>query len=276
MVAVTFWNRVVSMFRKRWWLILPLIAVVALLLNARRQESVEGGESRSLIEVAKKVAVFPHDPNDFCQGLAIEDGIVYEGTGHYGRSALKKYELETGRVIHQVNLDPRYFGEGITILGDRVYQLTWKERICIVYDKHTLNPLGQLSYVGQGWGLADDGQQLYMSDGSSVIQVLDPATMKLQRKINVSYGRRRQSNLNELEFVKGELWACIWYEDRIARIDPETGNIKGWLDCSHLYPATQRDREHVLNGIAYDAHTDRLFLTGKNWPHLFEIALPSF
>jgi glutaminyl-peptide cyclotransferase len=276
MIQTTFWSKVYPMFRKSWWLVLPVIVVVAAVLTYRQEDAAEGSESLGLMETAQRLASFPHRNSDFCQGLAIEDGIVYESTGQYGSSSLKKYELETGRVLQQVNLDARYFGEGLTIFGDRVYQLTWKERTCIVYDKATLKPLGQLPYVGQGWGLTDDGQQLYLSDGSSVIQVLDPENMKLKRKINVSYGRRRQANLNELEFIKGELWACIWYEDRIARIDPETGNIKGWLDCSRLYPASQRPREHVLNGIAYDASTDRLFVTGKNWPKLFEIALPSF
>ncbi len=264
------------MFRKPWWLVIPLVLLGAFFLTFRRNEALESVQEAGVIEPARLIAIFPHDPNDFCQGLAIEGETVYEGTGHYGSSVLKKYELTSGALIAQVPLSPRLFGEGIAILDDRVYQLTWKERVCLVYDKHSLQLREQMAYAGQGWGLATDGQVLFMSDGTSVIQVLDPKNLQLKRKINVAYGRRRQANLNELEYINGELWACIWYEDRIARINPKTGQIKGWIDCSELYPASLRDREHVLNGIAYDAKANRLFITGKNWPHLFEIAVPRF
>jgi len=268
-------NKEPNMFRKPRWLVLALIGGVALMMTHGCTDSLEGYQEMSLVEPARVIATFPHDPNDFCQGLAVEGEVVFEGTGHYGSSVLKKYELTSGKLIAQVPLSPRYFGEGITILGDRVYQLTWKERVCLVYDKHSFQLLEQLAYTGQGWGLTNDGQHLLLSDGSSTIQVLDPKTLKLKRRISVSYGRKKQSDLNELEFVNGEIWACIWYEDRIARIDPKTGKVKGWLDCSTLYPARLRDREHVLNGIAFDPQANRLFLTGKNWPNIFEISVPA-
>lgn len=260
--------------RKGWWLIAPLTAIAAVLLLLSRVDWVAGKDGGGGMQPARQIAVFPHSTSDFCQGLCIEGSTVYEGTGHYGSSLLKKYELTTGQLIAQVSLHDSYFGEGITVMEDRIYQLTWKERICLVYDKQTLRLLAQHRYSGQGWGLTNDGKNLYLSDGSSVIQVLDPETFKVQRKIHVAYGRKRQDSLNELEFIQGEIWACIWYEDRIARIDPATGKIKGWLDCSHLYPASHRDREHVLNGIAYDSQSRRLYVTGKYWPKLFELELP--
>ncbi len=258
------------------WFIAPLAVIAALLLWLSRVDWVAGKEGSGGMEVARQIAVFPHSTSDFCQGLSIEGSTVYEGTGHYGSSLLKKYDLITGQVIAQRALHPSYFGEGITVMGDRIYQLTWKERVCLVYDKQTLQPLAQHQYSGQGWGLTNDGKHLYLSDGSAMIQVLDPETLKLIRKIPVAYGRKRQDNLNELEFIQGEIWACVWYEDRIARIDPATGKIKSWLDCSNLYPANKRDRAHVLNGIAYDAQSRRLFVTGKYWPQIFELALPKF
>lgn len=264
-----------KMFRKPWWLVIPSVLLIAVVLNYRQSDTLEGNQDANLVERARVIAIYPHDANDFCQGLAIEGETVYEGTGHYGSSVLKKYELTTGKLIAQVPLSPLYFGEGITILGDKVYQLTWKERVCLVYDKQTLQLLEQIPFNGQGWGLTNDGQQFYLSDGSSVIQVLDPKTLKLKKRINVTYGRKKQANLNELEYINGEIWACIWYEDRIARIDPSTGRIKAWHDCSQLYPVNLRDREHVLNGIAYEAESKRLFITGKNWPNLYEIAVPA-
>lgn len=268
-------GRASKMIRKPWWLAIPLVVLIALVVNSRRTDVVEGNQEMNLVEQARVISTYPHDPRDFCQGLAVEGETVYEGTGHYGSSLLKKYELTTGKLIAQVPLSPRHFGEGITVTGDKIYQLTWKERVCLVYDKQSFRLLEQKSYTGQGWGLTNDGQHLLMSDGTATIQVLDPETLKVIRRINVTYGRRKQPDLNELEFINGEIWACIWYEDRIARIDPATGKIMGWVDCSGLYPARLRDREHVLNGIAYDPQNKRLFVTGKNWPKIFEIAVPS-
>jgi glutamine cyclotransferase len=254
---------------------IPILGIIVLLAKFRQDDQVDGQERSKATAKAQVVATFPHDPGDFCQGLVVEGNTVYEGTGRYGSSVLKKYELETGRVLQQVALHKDYFGEGIAVLGDKLFQLTWKERVCVVYDKATLQPLGQVNYNGVGWGLASDGTHLFMSNGTSVIQVFDPGGFKPVRTIRVTFGRKPQENLNELEFVGNELWACIWYEDRIARIDPETGKIKGYFDCSMLYPISQRpDREYVLNGIAYDAQARRLFITGKLWPKIFEVKVP--
>jgi glutaminyl-peptide cyclotransferase len=264
-----------NMFRKPWWLMAPVLGVIVLLATLRQNDQADGQEKNKLTAKAQIVATFPHDSKDFCQGLVVEGNTVYEGTGQYGSSLLKKYDLETGKVLQQVALHQNYFGEGIAVIGEKLFQLTWKERVCVIYDKATLQQVGQLNYTGEGWGLATDGTHLFMSNGSAVIQVFDPETFKPIRKIRVTFGRKPQENLNELEFVGDELWACIWYEDRIARIDPETGKVKGYFDCSALYPFNQRpNREHVLNGIAFDATAKRLFITGKLWPKIFEVKLP--
>lgn len=263
------------MFRKPLWIVIPLIVIFAVFLTVRHDQNSEAQEGKNI--KVQVLAKFPHDPKDFCQGLIVEGNTVIEGTGRYGSSVLKKYELETGKVGQQISLHNSLFGEGIAVVGDKIYQLTWKERVCVVYEKETLKYLGQMSYEGQGWGLTSDGKHLFMSDGSAVIKVLDPSNnLRLVRKIRVTNGRKQEDELNELEFVGKELWACIWYEDRIARIDPSTGKIKGFLDCSSLFPKNQRpDREHVLNGIAFDPKAKRLFITGKLWPTTFEVALPS-
>lgn len=255
----------------------PVLVCIVFLVSYLQDDQVDGQEKSKPAAKAQVVATFPHDARDFCQGLVVEGNTVYEGTGHYGSSLVKKYELETGNVSQQKALHQNYFGEGIAVLGDKIYQLTWKERLCVVYDKATLQPLGQLNYEGEGWGLATDGEQLFMSNGSPWIQVLDPTNLRPVRKIRVTHGRKPQGDLNELEFVGDELWACIWYEDRIARIDPETGKVKSYFDCSSLFPINQRpSREHVLNGIAYDSQSKRLFITGKLWPKIFEIKVPDF
>lgn len=224
--------------------------------------------------VARKVAAYPHDAAAFSQGLAIHEGQLFEGTGQYGESSVRKVDLTTGRIQQLVPLNKDYFGEGITVLGNRLYQITWKERLCLVYDVATLQVISSFRYTGQGWGLTHDGRELYMSDGSSTIRCLNPETFEVQRRLEVRAGRNRIDKLNELEFVNGELLANIWYSDRIARISPKTGEVLGWIDASSLYPAHQRpSREHVLNGIAFDTSTQRLYLTGKNWPELFEVEL---
>ncbi|MBI1345214.1 glutaminyl-peptide cyclotransferase [bacterium] len=220
------------------------------------------------------VATYPHDPQAFSQGLAIAHGQLYEGTGQYGSSSLRKIELATGQSEQVVPLHRNYFGEGIAILNNQIFQLTWKERLCIVYDLETLAPSSSFRYTGQGWGLTTDGVDLYMSDGSATLRVLDPQTFAVRRRIDVHQGRSRIDNLNELEYVDGEILANIWYSDRIARISPKNGEVLGWIDLTALYPQAQRgNREHVLNGIAYDAEAKRLFVTGKNWPKLYEIEI---
>ncbi|HEY8520046.1 MAG TPA: glutaminyl-peptide cyclotransferase [Gammaproteobacteria bacterium] len=222
---------------------------------------------------AKVVAAYPHDPTAFTQGLVIHEGRLYESTGQYGASSVRLVDLETGNVEKGRRLGPGFFAEGIAILGDRLYQLTWQNRVAIVYDVGTFDVLETFQYEGEGWGLTHDGRQLIMSDGSSEIRFLDPATFEVERTIVVRDGDLRVDRLNELEYVEGEIWANVWYDDRIVRISPEDGRVLGWIDLSHLYPASRRPRDDVLNGIAYDAAAKRIFVTGKNWPRLFEIEL---
>ena len=217
---------------------------------------------------------FMHDPDAFCQGLVVDKGQMWEGTGQYGKSTLRKVDLETGRVLENVPLPESYFGEGITLLNGKIYQLTWKEQVCLVYDAKTLQQTATLKYDGQGWGLANDGKYLYLSDGSYSIRVLNPDTFQVVKRLAVKQGRSKVDQLNELEFVKDELWANIWYQDQIARISPATGEVLGWVDASKLWPLAKRPtKEHVLNGIAYDAATDKIYMTGKNWPSLFEVSV---
>lgn len=218
------------------------------------------------------INTFPHDPQAFCQGLLFHDGFLYESTGNYGASSLRKVELATGVVQQQHDLASDLFGEGIALWNDQIVQLTWKNRVAIVYDRATFVEVRRHTYQGVGWGLTSDGRQLIMSDGTATLRFLDPETFQVRRQVTVRDGTRRVTQLNELEYIEGEVYANIWYEDRIARIAPATGQVVGWLDLTGLLPAAQRpNRDAVLNGIAYDAQQHRLFVTGKHWPLLFEI-----
>lgn len=218
------------------------------------------------------VQAYPHDPLAYTQGLAFDGGVLLEGTGKYGESTLRRVELQSGRVLQSVRLPNNAFGEGITVWGGEVFQLTWRNQYGIVYDKSTLRELRRVRYNGEGWGLTNDGTHLIMSDGSSTLRFLDPKTFRVVRQLMVRNGGRRVANLNELEYVRGEILANIWYKDYLARISPASGEVLGWIDLNTLVPEGL-DRESVANGIAYDAETDRLFVTGKNWPQLFEIRL---
>lgn len=220
------------------------------------------------------VRVYPHDPSSFTQGLEYRDGALYEGTGNNGQSKLRKVTLENGQVLLQRDIDARYFGEGITVLKGKIFQITWQTETGFVYDKASFKPLSTFRYKGEGWGLANDGQRVYMSDGTSEIRVCEGDSLREVRRIRVRDGGREVRNLNELEWVKGELFANIWMTDRVARISPVDGRVLGWIDLSGLL--TERERQSgpdVLNGIAYDAAGDRLFVTGKWWPKIFEIKL---
>jgi glutamine cyclotransferase len=218
------------------------------------------------------VNTYPHDSRAYCQGLVFADGMLYESTGQYGQSSLRRVELETGRVLQYVALDRRRFGEGIAVWRDRIIQLTWKGRFGIVYDRASFSERKRFRYAGEGWGLTHDGQYLIMSDGSSKLRFLDPRTFGVVRRIDVHSRGRRVRHLNELEYVNGQILANIWQKDYIVRISPQTGEVTGRIDLHDLLPHDQRpDREAVLNGIAYDPDKDRLFVTGKNWPKLFEI-----
>ncbi len=218
------------------------------------------------------VNVWPHDRGAFTEGLVYLKGILIESTGLNGRSTLRKVDLQTGRVIQQVQLSSRYFGEGITVLGGKIFQLTWQNQTGFVYDLESLRLEQEFSYAGEGWGLTTDGQSLIMSDGTNQIRFMDPVTFKVTRTIRVLSHGQPLKQLNELEYIKGELFANIWQTQSVVRIDPDTGAIRGLIDFSGLLaPGDYASGTDVLNGIAYDAAGDRLFVTGKNWPKLFEV-----
>jgi glutaminyl-peptide cyclotransferase len=218
------------------------------------------------------VRAYPHDKEAFTQGLLYLNGVLYEGTGQPGHSQIRKVNLETGEVLQKRDVPGVYFGEGIVVWKDRLLELTWQGEKGFVYDLNTFEPKGEFPYPGEGWGLTSDGKRLIMSDGTSRLRFLDPATMQETSRLAVISDAGRVSLLNELEWIKGEVWANIWKEDRIARINPETGKVTGWIDMRGLLPIAEHpDRDDVLNGIAYDAKGDRIFVTGKRWPKLFEI-----
>ena len=219
------------------------------------------------------VHVYPHDPEAFTQGLVYLDGFLYEGTGLNGRSSIRKVRLENGEVLQIQKLDPQYFGEGIAIVGNSLFELTWQAEIGFVYDRQTFQRTGTFSYRGEGWGLTQDGRRLIMSDGSSYLRFIDPATRQELSRIQVRDGGKPVERLNELEYVKGEVLANVWQTERLARISPKTGQVLGWVDLSGLLSAREAQSVDVLNGIAYDAQHDRLFVTGKLWPKLFEIKI---
>ena len=216
---------------------------------------------------------YPHDRTAFTQGLEYRDGFLYEGTGLNGRSTLRKVKLETGEVLQQVPIGEAFFGEGITVLPQQIVQLTWQAGMGFVYDRSSLRMLHTFNYPGEGWGLTNDGKRIFMSDGTSQLRRWDLETLKEQQRITVRDGGNEVASLNELEWVKGEIYANVWQTDRIARIAPDTGRVVAWITLNGLLPDRDRQQADVLNGIAYDAAKDRLFVTGKLWPTLFEIQL---
>ena len=223
---------------------------------------------RSTYEVVK---VYPHDQNAFTQGLVIEKGVLYESTGLYGNSTLRRVNLETGNVLQSYALPTEFFGEGITVFGDRIIQLTWQSHKGFVYDKHSFDLLQEFSYPTEGWGITNDGSQLIMSDGTANLYFLDPETFQKVGQVEVRDGNASVTNLNELEYINGEVYANIWPTNKIAIINPQTGQVKAWIDLTGIYTQENNDPNSVLNGIAYDAESDSLFVTGKMWSQLFEI-----
>jgi glutaminyl-peptide cyclotransferase len=220
------------------------------------------------------VHVYPHDRGAFTQGLEFRAGFLYEGTGLQGQSTLRKVKLETGEVVQQISLAPEFFGEGITVVNQQIIQLTWRSQIGFVYEQSSLRRLRFFKYEGEGWGLANDGSQVYMSDGSAQIRCWDAASLQEKRRFTVRDNGHPVSLLNELEYVGGEVYANVWQSDRIARISPMDGRVLGWIDLSGLLSAADRTVPvDVLNGIAYDVFGNRLFVTGKLWPKLFEIKI---
>lgn len=215
--------------------------------------------------------VYPHDANAFTQGLQYVDGILYEGTGLNGRSSIRKVKLETGDVLQKRDIPAQHFGEGITVWKTELIELTWQSGLAFVYDRDTFQQKRTFTYAGEGWGLTHDGTNLIMSDGTERLRILDPATFAERRRIQVMAGAEPLRNLNELEYVNGEIFANIWTTDYIARIAPSTGRVVGYIDLNGLLTANERPSDGVLNGIAYDREHDRLFVTGKLWPKVFEI-----
>lgn len=221
------------------------------------------------------VRAYPHDHAAFTQGLAFDDkGTLYESTGQRGQSSLRRVELSSGAVLQRYDLQPSLFGEGITVFGNRIIQLTWQAGRGFVYDKTSFDLVEEFAYSTEGWGLTHDGRRLIMSDGTATLYFLRPDTFAETARLTVRDHRGPVIRLNELEYVRGEILANVWQTDRIARIDPETGHVTGWIDLTGLLqPSDRRGSVDVLNGIAYDTRADRLFVTGKWWPKLFEIAL---
>ena len=217
------------------------------------------------------VNTYPHDKDAFTQGLLFRDGALFESTGLKGRSSLRKVRLETGEVLQQEKIDSRYFAEGLTDWGNRLVQLTWETNVGFVYDLKSFARLQTFTYAGEGWGLAHDDRRLIMSDGTPTLRFLDPQTFKVIGQISVKDGDLPVEDLNELEFIEGEIYANVWTTDRVAIIAPATGQVTAWIDLAGLMPRGFTSGDAVLNGIAYDALRRRLFVTGKLWPRLFEI-----
>ena len=250
---------------------IPSLALwlVALTLSACSPQ----GHAATPVYGYQVVRTYPHDPNAFTEGLFLRDGFLYESTGLEGASSIRKLDLETGRVEMERSISSQFFGEGIIDWKDKLIELTWKNQVGFVYGLDDFETRGEFSYAGEGWALTRDDKRLIMSDGTSRLRFLDPETLKETGGISVTDEGKPVDQLNELEWVKGEILANIWQTDRIARIDPVTGHVKGWIDLTGLLPANERQRADVLNGIAYDAKTDRLIVTGKLWPRMYEIKL---
>jgi glutamine cyclotransferase len=220
------------------------------------------------------VRAYPHDTDAFTEGLVFLDNRLFESTGLNGQSTLREVDLPTGKVLRATPLSKEYFGEGLAVLGAKAYQLTWQTHKGFVYDLDTFKIEKDFAYTGEGWGLTTDGKSLIMSDGTSQIRWLDPATFAVQRTITVKLAGQPADQVNELEYIKGEIYANVWKTNNVLRIDPQSGNVTGVIDFSGLLPLEDRRyNTDVLNGIAYDAATDRLFVTGKDWPKLFEVRL---
>ena len=228
------------------------------------------------VQSFKVIATFPHDTTSFTQGLVFAgDGQIYESTGLQGESTLRRVDIATGQTLQRIDVPSQYFAEGLALVGDELLQLTWQHKLGFVYDRKTFKQKRTFSYKTEGWGIAFDGEsRLVMSDGSDTLQFFDPKTLAVTKTLRVVDAGRPVSNLNELEWIEGEIWANIWMTDRIARISPNTGDVNAWIDLSSLYPASQRmPPADVLNGIAYDRATRRIYITGKKWPRLYQIVV---
>lgn len=221
------------------------------------------------------VHTYPHDKEAFTQGLFYNNGVLYEGTGQEAGSSLREVDLATGKVLRQHNLDPALFGEGITLFRDRIYQVTWRNKVGFIYNKSDFSLVNKVFYQTEGWGLTTIDNRIVMSDGTNVLYFLDPETFTVASRLEVCDNKKKVDQLNELEYIRGEIWANIWQTDLIARIDPSSGKIKAYIDLSGIFPESERRKTDadVLNGIAFDQQTGRIFITGKRWPKLYEITI---
>src|SRR5262245_28601833 len=244
-----------------------VVSACVLMLSAAPAQSARGAP----VNGYEVVNVYPHDRDAFTQGLLFREGVLYESTGLNGKSSLRKVELATGKVLQQIPIDSRYFAEGLTDWGSRLMQLTWNTNVGFVYDLASFKQLQTFSYTGEGWGLARDARRLIMSDGTSTLRFLDPQRLKVTGQVSVTDGSAAVRDLNELEFVDGQVYANVWLTDRIAIIAPDDGRVAGWINLAGLMSKTGLSNDAVLNGIAYDTQRKRLFVTGKLWPSLFEI-----
>ena len=243
----------------------PLTSLLALTLLG-------GCAHAAHVDGYKVVAKYPHSTASYTEGFFYLDGIFYEGTGMSGRSAVLAIDPSTGKAAQRVDLPAPYFGEGIVDWGPNLYEWTWKSHVCFVYDRFSLRQLKQFHYTGEGWGMTRTAKELITSDGTSTLRFRNPETFQETRHVVVKDDGKPVDQLNELEFIHGQIYANIWHSDRIARISPRDGRVVGWVDLAGLMPEEQRvDAESVLNGIAYDAKRDRIFVTGKQWPAVFEI-----
>ena len=259
----------------RLQLIVALPLVLIFLVTGCGSGSPASSQTDIPVYTFQIVNSWPHDCKAFSQGLVFYDDVFYESTGQYGESTLRRVEPSTGKVLNKIKVPKEYFAEGIAIFQGKIYQLTWQQHKGFIYDLEKFKLIDEFSYEGEGWGLTHDERSLIMSDGTNQIRFLDPATLKVERTISVFSDGQPLTQLNELEYIKGEIYANIWHADRIVRIDPASGKITGWIDLTGLLSSTgeQCQPTDVLNGIAYDEATDRLFVTGKLWPKVFEIKL---
>ena len=227
------------------------------------------------VQSYKVIATFPHDTSSFTQGLVFADGQLYESTGLQGESTLRRVEITTGQTLQRIDVPSQYFAEGLALVGDELLQLTWQHQLGFVYDRKTFKQKRTFPYTSEGWGIAYDGaSQLVMSDGSDTLTFLDPKTLTSAKRLRVLDAGKPVANLNELEWIEGEIWANVWMTDRIARISPNTGDVNAWIDLSTLFPRSQRmPPADELNGIAYDKAARRIFITGKKWPKLYQITV---
>ena len=252
-------------------LIVPLLAAAVFVLPARSPAHAQGDVIPLELQTRHEVlGSYPHDPKAFLQGWVWHDGGFYESTGLNGESTLRRVAFPSGEVTQKIDIPREYFAEGLAMVGDRLIQLTWRTKKGFVYDRATFAPLGEFTYQTEGWGLTYDGTSLIKSDGSSNLYFMDPNTFEVTRTLPVTLQGRPIEDLNELEWINGEVWSNVWHTDMILRIDPNSGQVVGVLDLTGLLPNRSDDND-VLNGIAYDAETGRTFVSGKRWPLLFEI-----